>query len=103
VESKEQQTPNKQGTHPHLSGSTEIKNKGREKEKWNLHSFNQLVMERMKVARKETRSYDPNPLVGHHNHATKWHKAIPSAHSDAVVIARSIEMPWSKWYEHMSW
>jgi hypothetical protein len=60
-------------------------------------------MERTKVGRKETRSYNPNPLVGHHNRATKWHKAIPTAHSDAVVIARPEGTLGSKWYEHTSW
>jgi hypothetical protein len=37
--------------------------------------------------------HDLNPQVGHHNRATKWHKAIPLVHSVAVVIARSEEMP----------
>jgi hypothetical protein len=60
-------------------------------------------MEQAKVEEKEARFPNPNPLVGHHNRATKWHKAIPTAHSDAVVIARSKETPWSKWYEHTSW
>jgi hypothetical protein len=58
----------------------------REDKEWNLHSFDHLVMERMKVERKEIRSHDPNPLVGHHNHATKWHKAILMVRSDAVVM-----------------
>jgi hypothetical protein len=39
---------------PHLSGSTGIENKRREREERNLYSFNQLVMERTKVVRKET-------------------------------------------------
>jgi hypothetical protein len=38
--------------------------------------------------------HDPDQLIGHHNHATKWHKAIPVAHSDAVVIARPKGTPW---------
>jgi hypothetical protein len=38
--------------------------------------------------------HDPDQLIGHHNRATKWHKAIPAAHSDAVVIARPEGTPW---------
>ena len=32
--------------------------------------------------------HNPNQLIGNHNRATKWHKAIPMARSDVVVIAR---------------
>jgi hypothetical protein len=59
----------------------------REEEEWNPYFFDHLIMERTKVERKEIRSHDPNPLAGHHNRATKWHKAILMVHSDAVVIA----------------
>jgi hypothetical protein len=59
----------------------------REEEEWNLHSFDHLVMGRTKVERKEIRSHYPNPLVGHHDHATNLHKAILMVRSDAVVIA----------------
>jgi hypothetical protein len=52
---------------------------------------------------KEGMIHDPNQLLGHHNHATKLHKAIPMAPSDAVVIARSEGTLWSMWYEHMRW
>jgi hypothetical protein len=45
--------------------------------------------------------HDPSQLLGHHNCATKLHKAIPTAPSEAVVIARSEGMLWSMWYEHM--
>jgi hypothetical protein len=38
--------------------------------------------------------HDPNQLIGHHNHANKRHKAIPAAHSDAVVIARPEGTLW---------
>jgi hypothetical protein len=38
--------------------------------------------------------HDPDQLIGHHNRATKWHKAIPMAHYDAVVIARPEGTPW---------
>jgi hypothetical protein len=38
--------------------------------------------------------HDPNQLIGHHNHATKRHKAISAARSDAVVIARLEGTPW---------
>jgi hypothetical protein len=38
--------------------------------------------------------HDPNQLIGHHNRATNLHKAIPVAHSDAIVIARSEGTPW---------
>jgi hypothetical protein len=58
------------------------------KKEWNPHSFNQLAMERAKVGSREARSYNPNPLIGHHNHATKWHMAISMARSDAVVSAK---------------
>ena len=37
---------------------------------------------------------NPNQLIGHHNRATKWHKAIPAARSDVVVIARPEGTPW---------
>jgi hypothetical protein len=57
----------------------------------------------MKIGRKEIRFHDPNPLIGHHNHATKLHKAIPAVHSDAVVIARPEGTPWYKWYKHTRW
>jgi hypothetical protein len=60
-------------------------------------------MEWMKVERKEIRSHDPSPLVGHHGRATKWHKAILMVRSDAVVIARTKGMLWLEWYEHTSW
>jgi hypothetical protein len=80
-----------------------IENKGREREEQNPHSFDQLIMERTKVGKKETRSYDPIQPIGHHDRATKWHKVIPTTHSDAVVIARSEEMTRSMWYEHMRW
>jgi hypothetical protein len=50
-------------------------------------------MEQAKVEEKEARPHNPNPLIGHHDRATKWHKTFPTAHSDAVVIARSEEMP----------
>jgi hypothetical protein len=53
--------------------------------------------------RKGGTIHDPNQLIGHHNRATKRHKAIPTAHSDAVVIARSEGTLWSMWYEHMRW
>jgi hypothetical protein len=43
--------------------------------------------------KREARSHNPKPLVGHHDRATKRHKVIPSGHSDAVVTARSEEMP----------
>jgi hypothetical protein len=88
----------KSNKHQQAKGSTHISLdrwglRAREEEEWNPHPFNQLVMERMKAERKETWSHDPNQLIRHHNHATKRHKAIPTAHSDAVVIARSEEMP----------
>jgi hypothetical protein len=56
-----------------------------------------------KVGKREARFPNPNPLVGHHDHATKWHKAILTAHSNAVVTARSGEMLWSKWHKHTRW
>jgi len=31
--------------------------------------------------------HNPNQLMGHHNRATKRHKAIPMARSDVVVTA----------------
>jgi hypothetical protein len=70
-----------------------IENEGRTEEEWNLHFFNQLAMEQAMVGRREARSHDPKPLVGRHDRASKWHKAISTAHSDAVVIARSRETP----------
>jgi hypothetical protein len=88
---------------PHFTRSMGVENKRGEKKQWNLHPLIQLIMGRAKVGRREARFANPNPLVGHCNRATKWHKAIPMAHSDVVVIARSKEMPWSKWYEHTSW
>jgi hypothetical protein len=42
--------------------------------------------------KREARSHNPNPLVGHHDRATKRHKAILTTYSNAVVIARSKEM-----------
>jgi hypothetical protein len=42
--------------------------------------------------KREARSHNPNPLVGHHDRVTKWHKAILTSHSNAVVTARSEEM-----------
>jgi hypothetical protein len=47
----------------------------------------------VKVGKREARFPNPNPLVGHHDRATKRHKAILTAHSNAVVTARSEEMP----------
>ena len=38
--------------------------------------------------------HNPNQLIGHHNRATKQHKAIPTARSDVVVIARPKGTPW---------
>jgi hypothetical protein len=75
-----------------LIGSTGVENKRGEKRQWNPYPFIQLVMERTKVGIKEARSPNPNPLVGCHDRATKWHKAIPTSHCDAVVITRSEEM-----------
>jgi hypothetical protein len=71
MELKEKQHQTSKGLNPHLSGLMGIENKGKEREERNPRSFNQLVMEQTKVERKETRSHDPNPLVGHHNRATK--------------------------------
>jgi hypothetical protein len=78
---------------PHFTGSMGVENKRGEKKQWNMHPFIQLVMGRAKVGIREARSPNPNPLVGHHDRATKWHKAILTAHSNAVVTARSEEMP----------
>jgi hypothetical protein len=105
MKSKEQQTPTNERLNPHISGLAGIKNKGREREseEQNPHSFDHLVMERAKVKRKEILSHNPNLLVGHHDRATKWHKAIPMVSSDAVVITRTKGMLWLKWYEHTSW
>jgi hypothetical protein len=50
-------------------------------------------MGRAKVGIREARSPNPIPLVGHHDRATKRHKAILTAHSNAVVTTRSEEMP----------
>jgi hypothetical protein len=44
-----------------------IENEGRTEEEWNLHSFNQLAMEWAMVGRRDARSHDPKPLVGHHD------------------------------------
>jgi hypothetical protein len=55
VESKEQQTPNKQGTQPTSFWiDRNREQRKREREKHNPHSFDQLVMEWTKVGRKET-------------------------------------------------
>jgi hypothetical protein len=72
-ESNKHQTS--EGLNPHLTGSTRIQNK--RGEEWNPHSFDQLVMEQTKVGRKETRSHDPDPLVGHHDRATKLAQGYP--------------------------
>jgi hypothetical protein len=77
MELKEKQHQTRKGLIPHLSGSMEIENKGREREERNPHSFNQLVMEQTKVERKETRPQDPNPLVGHHDRVTKSAQGYP--------------------------
>ena len=37
--------------------------------------------------REGVQSHDPNQLIGHHDRATKWHNAIPSVRSSAVVTA----------------
>jgi hypothetical protein len=58
-----------------------------------MHPFIQLVMGRAKVGKSKARFPNPNPLVGHHDRATKLHKAILTTHSNAVVTARSKEMP----------
>jgi hypothetical protein len=62
-------TKQAKGLNQHLTRPTNVENK-RQKE-WNQHSFDQLIMEQMKVGRKETQSHDLNSLVGHHDHATK--------------------------------
>jgi hypothetical protein len=48
-----------------------VENKRGEKRQWNPYPLIQLVMERAKVGIKEERSPNPNPLIGHHNCATK--------------------------------
>jgi hypothetical protein len=53
--------------------------------------------------KKKAQSHDSNQLIGHHNCVIKRHKAIPTAHSDAVVIARSEGTLWSKWHKHTRW
>jgi hypothetical protein len=73
---------------PHFTRSMGLRKRG-EKKQWNLHPFIQLIMGRAKVGKSEARFPSPNPLVGHHDRATKWHKAILTAHSNAVVITRS--------------
>jgi hypothetical protein len=80
-----------------------VENKRGEKRQWNPYPLIQLVMERAKVGIKEARSPNPNPLIGHHNCATKWHKAIPTVCSDAVIITRSEGTLWSEWCKHTSW
>jgi hypothetical protein len=65
MESREQQTPNKwraQSTSYWINVDWEQK-----REEWNLHSFDQLIMEQTKVGRKGKWSHNPNPLIGHHN------------------------------------
>jgi hypothetical protein len=57
-----------QGLNPHLTGSSGIENKrGRRKKEWNPHSFDQLVLELVKIGRKEGRSRDPNQLAVLHD------------------------------------
>jgi hypothetical protein len=53
MKSKEQQTSTRERLNPHLTRLAGIENKGREREEWNLHSFDQLIMEWTKVGRKE--------------------------------------------------
>jgi len=57
-----------------FTGSMGIENK-RDKNRIHTLSTNSSWDERR--PEEETRSHDPNQLIGHHNRATKRHKAIP--------------------------
>jgi hypothetical protein len=61
VESKEQQTPNKpraQSTFYWIDGDWEQEWK---KKEWNLHSSDQLILEQVKIGRKEGRYHNSKP------------------------------------------
>jgi hypothetical protein len=94
MESRKQKHQQARGSIHTLLDQWGSRTKEERKEKWNLHPFIQIIMKRAKVGSKEARSPKPNPLVGCHDRESKWHKAISTAHSDAVVSARSGEMPW---------
>jgi hypothetical protein len=103
VESREQQTPNKPKGSIHIL----LDRRGlrtREQEERVEPALLRPTRHRTDEGwMKGGTIHDPNQLIGHHDRATKWHKAIPMAHSDAVVIARPKGALWSMWYEHMRW